>query len=102
MISGLYQPLPVGGLPNISIANFVRISDSGGSARAPQITQELTDNFTFVRSSHTFKAGIDIGFGRVSTNPSAGSPQFGTFSFHSRYRERDTEHRTRTSCWVIR
>ena len=85
VISGLYQPLPIGGLPSISIANFSPIGDSGGSARAPQITQELTDNFTFVRNSHTFKAGIDIGFGRVSTNPSAAAPQFGTFSFQNRY-----------------
>jgi hypothetical protein len=85
VISGLYQPLPIGGLPSISIANFSGIGDSGGSARAPQITQELTDNFSFVQGNHTFKTGIDIGFGRVSTNPSAGGAQFGAFSFQNRY-----------------
>lgn len=85
VISGLYQPLPIGGLPSISIANFSGIGDSGGSDRAPQITQELTDNFTLVHGSHTFKTGIDIGFGRVATNPSAGAPQFGSFTFQNRY-----------------
>ncbi|MBI3696382.1 MAG: TonB-dependent receptor [Acidobacteria bacterium] len=81
----LYQPLPIGGLPNVSITGFQGIGDSGGSDRAPQITQELTDNFSFIRGAHTFKTGVDIGFGRVSTNPSAGGPAFGSFSFNGRY-----------------
>jgi hypothetical protein len=81
----LYQPLPIGGLPTMSITGFSGISDYGGSARAPQITQELTDNFSFVRGNHTFKAGADIGFGRISTNPSAGAAQFGSFNFNGRY-----------------
>ena len=81
----LYKPLPIGGLPSVSIANFSGIGDSGGSARAPQITQELTDNFSFIRGNHSFKTGIDIGFGRVSTNPSAGGTQFGSFGFQNRY-----------------
>ncbi|MBI1786702.1 MAG: carboxypeptidase regulatory-like domain-containing protein [Acidobacteria bacterium] len=81
----LYQPLPIGGLPNMSITGFSGIGDSGGSDRAPQITQELTDNFSFIRGSHTFKAGLDAGFGRISTNPSAGGAAFGSFSFNGRY-----------------
>jgi hypothetical protein len=81
----LYQPLPLGGLPTMTITGFSGITDSGGSARAPEIVQQLTDNFTFVRGKHTFKAGGDIGFNRVATNPSAGSTQFGNFSFNGRY-----------------
>ncbi|MEX2261812.1 MAG: TonB-dependent receptor [Bryobacteraceae bacterium] len=81
----LYQPLPIGGLPNVSIFGFSGIGDSGGSDRAPQITQELTDNFSFIRGSHTFKTGVDIAFGRVSTNPSAGGSAFGSFNFLGRY-----------------
>ncbi len=81
----LYKPLPIGGLPNVSIANFSGIGDSGGANRAPQINQELTDNLSFIRGAHTFKTGIDIGFQRVSSNPSAGGTQFGSFGFQNRY-----------------
>lgn len=81
----LYKPLPIGGLPNVSITGFNGIGDSGGSDRAPQITQELTDNFSFIRGNHTFKTGVDAGFGRVSTNPSAGGTAFGSFAFNGRY-----------------
>ncbi len=81
----LYKPLPIGGLPNVSMTGFNGIGDSGGSDRAPQITQELTDNLSFIRGNHTFKTGVDAGFGRVSTNPSAGGSAFGAFSFNGRY-----------------
>ncbi|MFN0105348.1 MAG: carboxypeptidase regulatory-like domain-containing protein [Bryobacteraceae bacterium] len=81
----LYRPLPIGGLPNVSIAGFLGIADSGGSPRAPQITQELTDNLSIVRGSHTMKMGADIAFGRVSTNPGAGGTAFGSFTFQPRY-----------------
>lgn len=82
---GLYKPLPIGGLPNISITAFSPIGDSGGADRSPQLTTELTDNFSWIRGAHTFKTGIDIGFGRVSSNPSAGGAQFGSFTFENRY-----------------
>jgi hypothetical protein len=81
----LYQPLPIGGLPNVSITGFAGIGDSGGSARAPQITQQITDNLSILHGAHTFKTGIDIGFGRISTNPGAGGSSFGSFSFNGRY-----------------
>ncbi|HUQ93680.1 MAG TPA: TonB-dependent receptor [Bryobacteraceae bacterium] len=81
----LYRPLPIGGLPNVSIAGFQGIGDSGGSPRAPQITQELTDNLTLIRGEHTFKMGADIAFGRVSTNPGAGGTAFGSFTFGPRF-----------------
>lgn len=82
---GLYKPLPIGGLPTISLNGFNGIGDSGGADRSPQLTTELTDNFSWIRGAHTFKTGIDIGFGRVSSNPSAGAAQFGSFSFLNRY-----------------
>lgn len=81
----LYKPLPIGGLPNVSIAGFQGIGDSGGSPRAPQITQELTDNLSIVRGTHTLKMGADIAFGRISTNPGAGGTAFGSFTFQPRY-----------------
>jgi hypothetical protein len=81
----LYQPLPIGGLPNVSMTGFAGIGDSGGSARAPQITQQLTDNLSILSGAHTFKTGFDIGFGRISTNPGAGGSSFGSFSFNGRY-----------------
>jgi len=85
LFPNLYKPLPIGGLPSISIANFNGIGDSGGADRAPQITQELIDNFSFVRGSHTFKTGIDVAFSRVSSNPAAGGAAFGSFTFQNRY-----------------
>jgi hypothetical protein len=81
----LYRPLPIGGLPNVTIAGFTGIGDSGGSPRAPQITQQFTDNLSIVKGAHTLKMGVDIGFGRVSTNPGAGGAAFGSFSFQPRY-----------------
>lgn len=81
----LYKPLPIGGLPNVSIAGFQGIGDSGGSPRAPQITQQLTDNLSIVKGSHTIKMGADIGFGRISSNPGAGGTAFGSFTFQNRY-----------------
>lgn len=81
----LYRPLPIGGLPNVSIAGFTGIGDSGGSPRAPQITQQFTDNLSIVKGAHTIKMGADIGFGRISTNPGAGGTAFGSFAFQPRY-----------------
>jgi hypothetical protein len=82
---GLFQPLPLGGLPTISITGYTGISDYGGSQRAPQITIQLTDNYTFLHGRHTFKTGLDFAFIRVATNPSAGSAAFGSFAFNARY-----------------
>lgn len=85
LFPGLYKPLPIGGLPNVSIAGFQGIGDSGGSPRAPQITQQLTDNLSIVKGAHTIKMGADIGFGRISSNPGAGGTAFGSFTFQNRY-----------------
>jgi hypothetical protein len=85
ILPALYQPLPIGGLPNVSIAGFAGIADSGGSPRAPQITQQLTDNLSSVRVAHTLKVGADIAFRRISTNPGAAGTSFGSFTFNGRY-----------------
>ncbi|MBI4889783.1 MAG: TonB-dependent receptor [Acidobacteria bacterium] len=81
----LYGPLPVGGLPTVSITGYSTVQDLGGADRAPQITTQLTDNFTWIRGAHTVKAGVDIGLSRFSTNPAARGAQLGTFSFNGRY-----------------
>jgi hypothetical protein len=81
----LFQPLPIGGLPQITISGYTGVSDYGGSARAPQITLQFTDNFTVTHGSHTFKTGFDIGLIRLATNPSVSSSAFGTFNFTARY-----------------
>jgi hypothetical protein len=81
----LYKPLPIGGLPNVTIAGFQGIGDSGGSDRAPQMTQQFTDNLSMVKGAHTIKMGADIGFSRVSSNPAAGGTAFGSFNFQNRF-----------------
>jgi hypothetical protein len=81
----LFQPLPIGGLPTVTITGYTGISDYGGSERSPQITIQLTDNYTFIRGAHTFKTGLDFAFIRVATNPSVGNSAFGAFTFNARY-----------------
>jgi len=88
---GLYGPLPVGGVPTVTITSYATIGDYGGSELSPQISNQFTDNFTFIRGAHTLKAGADIAFGRVSTPPSSGigasgEAPLGRFEFvNSRY-----------------
>lgn len=82
---GLYKPLPVGGLPNISMTGYAAIGDYGGGWYAPQLTHQFTDNFTFIRGAHTFKTGGDVAFVRVSTPPTSGSTSLGSFTFNHRY-----------------
>jgi hypothetical protein len=81
----LYKPLPFGGLPTLNVAGFQAISDTGGSERGHGMLKELTDNFTFIHGSHTFKTGFDMAYSRAGNNPSAGAAQFGTFNFAARY-----------------
>ena len=83
---GLFKPLPIGGLPTVSITGYGGMpSDYGGSERSPQITIQMTDNYTFIRKGHTLKAGFDITFVRVASNPSVGNTAFGSFTFNGRY-----------------
>jgi hypothetical protein len=83
---GLFKPLPIGGLPTVSITGYGGMpSDYGGSERSPQITTQMTDNYTFIRKSHTLKTGFDFAFSRIATNPSVGNTAFGSFTFNGRY-----------------
>jgi hypothetical protein len=82
---GLFQPLPIGGLPTVTITGYNGISDYGGGQRSPQITIQFTDNYTFIRRSHTFKTGIDFASYRLATNPSVSGSAFGSFTFNARY-----------------
>jgi hypothetical protein len=85
IVSGLFTPLPIGGLPTVSITGTTGISDYGGGQRSPQITIQFIDNYTFIRGSHTFKTGADIAAIRVSTNPGVSGAAFGSFTFNARY-----------------
>ena len=85
IIPGLFTPLPIGGLPTVSITGTTGISDYGGSQRSPQITVQFIENYTFIRGSHTFKTGADIAAIRVATNPSVNGAAFGSFNFNGRY-----------------
>jgi hypothetical protein len=82
----LFKPLPIGGLPTLTITGYGALpTDYGGSERSPQITIQLTDNYTFIRRNHTLKAGFDFAFVRVATNPSVSNTAFGAFTFNARY-----------------
>src|SRR5262249_9591684 len=89
----LFGPLPVGGLPFVTITGYATMGDYGGAETAPQITINLTDNYTVVRGRHTLKAGMDSSFIRISTNPTVigygASPSsgagLGSFTFNARY-----------------
>lgn len=81
----LFTPLPMGGLPTFNITGFTKVGDYGGANPNPQITEQIGDTFSWVHGSHMTKAGIDIAFSRVSTNPSVTAAALGTFSFNGRY-----------------
>ncbi len=89
----LFGPLPVGGLPFVTITGYSTIGDYGGSERSPQITTSLADNYTFIRGHHTLKAGIQADFTRISSNPTvigfgaspASGNGLGSFTFNARY-----------------
>ena len=79
----LYGPLPVGGLPTVTISGISTMSDYGGSSHSPKITTQVTDNFSVVRGAHTIKTGFDFALNRVSSPSSASAPDMGSFSFNS-------------------
>ena len=86
LFPSLFGPLPIGGLPTISFnGTYNNITDSGGSDRAPEITRQITDNFSFIRGRHTLKTGLDYAQSSIATNPSAGAAQFGSFAFTGRF-----------------
>lgn len=94
----LYGPLSVGGLPNINVTSHVAIGDYGGFPPGKQFTNQYIDNFTYVRGSHTIKAGIDFANYRVSTPPGtfglasglAQNAGLGRFDFNGRFTNNTT------------
>ena len=110
----LYGPLSVGGLPNINITSHVAIGDYGGFPPGKQFTNQYIDNFTYVRGSHTIKAGIDFANYRVSTPPGtfglatglAQNAGLGRFDFNGRFTNNDgrgaASTPSRISCSAIR
>lgn len=86
-------PVAYGGLPYMGIGNHVAIGDYGGSDRAPQLTPQYIDNFSWVRGRHTVKAGIDFAKYRQSSYPAvaglasglANDAGLGRFTFNGRY-----------------
>jgi hypothetical protein len=94
----LYGPLSVGGLPNVNITSHVAIGDYGGFPPGKQFTNQYIDNFTYVRGSHTIKAGIDFANYRVSTPPGtfglgsglAQNAGLGRFDFNGRFTNNTT------------
>ncbi|MGH9470281.1 MAG: carboxypeptidase regulatory-like domain-containing protein [Terriglobia bacterium] len=85
----LFPPPPGdGGLPIVNITGFTGISDSGAAPPAPQITKQITDNFTLVRGAHAFKTGIDMGLNSIATPSGVAAslaPTYGNFTFNGRY-----------------
>lgn len=77
---GLY-PHAIGGLPTFSISGLTSIADRGGSNPNPEITDQIGDTFTWQKGSHIFKAGADLAYNRVSTNPSVSPSTLGFFYF---------------------
>lgn len=80
ILSGLY-PHTVGGLPTFSISGLTAIADRGGSAPNPEITEAIGDTYSWNRGRHQFKAGADIAYNRVMTNPSVAASTLGFFYF---------------------
>jgi hypothetical protein len=89
----LYGPLPLGGLPKVTVTGFASIGDYGGSERGKQLTRQFIDNLTFIRGRHNLKTGVDIGNFRMSSPPGAfglltgvaNEAAFGSFAFTGRY-----------------
>jgi len=89
----LFGPLPVGGLPFVTITGYSTIGDYGGAERSPQITTSFADNYTWIRGHHTIKGGGQADFVRISSNPTvigygaspASGNGLGSFTFNARY-----------------
>jgi hypothetical protein len=80
LFPGLY-PHAVGGLPTFSISGLTAIADRGGANPQPQIVEQIGDTFSWQKGSHIFKAGADLAYNRVSTNPSVSPSTLGFFYF---------------------
>ncbi len=82
---GLYGPFAVGGLPTVSINGYTRIGDYGGGGYGGATMHQLSDNFTWQRGRHTFKAGVLANLIAVWGKSSTNSSVLGTFATDGRY-----------------
>lgn len=80
LFPGLY-PHNVGGLPTFSISGLTAIADRGGSVPNPEITEQIGDTFSWIKGRHEIKAGADMAYNRVKTNPSTAASTLGFFYF---------------------
>ena len=89
----LYGPLPLGGLPKITMTGFAAIGDYGGSERGKQLRASSSTTSRSSAASTPLKAGVDIGNFRMSSPPgafglltsTANEAAFGSFAFTGRY-----------------
>jgi len=84
LIPGLISPVAgLGGLPTVSITGFRGFSDQPGSGDLKH-SYELTNIFTWTRSTHTVKAGIE--YQRANAFNFQNPPPYrGNFVFDGRY-----------------
>lgn len=74
---------PNRGLPNMSMSGYEKIGDYGKGYYEPAYDVEISDDFTHIQGTHTFKAGIDeTGYKEYVPNPNA---PLGSFSFSGKW-----------------
>jgi hypothetical protein len=73
---------PIDGAPQITISNIVSMSEAGSADL--QQDENLVENLTVVRGSHSFKMGFTYDF-TTHYNIAAELPQRGAYSFTGRY-----------------
>ncbi|WP_260706751.1 TonB-dependent receptor [Edaphobacter flagellatus] len=85
LFPSLYGPFSVGGLPNVSMTGLAGLGDYGGSGHSPETVQQLTDNFTWSKGAHTFKAGANINFDSIAIKAGTSANVLGNFGFTGKY-----------------
>ena len=86
LFPGLYGPFSIGGLSTVNLTNYTTVGgDTGGSGHSPETTQQILDNFTYVRGRHTVKVGAAVNFNSIAIKSGTSSSALGTFGFTGRY-----------------
>jgi hypothetical protein len=83
----LYGPFKIGGLPTVNFQNgYTAIGDVGGSGHSPETTQQILDNFTWLRGKHAIKVGAAVDFNAIAIKSgSSNANALGSFGFTGRY-----------------
>ena len=83
----LYGPFRIGGLPTVNFQNgYTGIGDTGGSGHSPETTQQILDNFTWLRGRHAIKVGAAVNFNAIAIKSgSSNANALGSFGFSGRY-----------------